>query len=65
MENGKIINCAGLTQQQRSELIAKYENVGWTFCEISTGFPSNDYIWVHLEWEGNQPPIYPELKSSN
>lgn len=23
MENGKIINCAGLTQQQRNELIAK------------------------------------------
>lgn len=65
MENGKIINCAGLTQQQRNELIAKYENVGWTFFGISTGFPSNDYIWVHLEWEGNQPPIYPELKSSN
>lgn len=65
MENGKIINCAGLTQQQRNELIAKYENFGWTFCGISTGFPSNDYILVHLEWEGNQPPIYPELKSSN
>lgn len=49
MEKGKTINCAGLTQQQRSELIAKYENVGWTFRGISTGFPSNDYIWVHLE----------------
>lgn len=65
MEKGKTINCAGLNQQQISELIAKYENVGWTFQGISSGFPSNNYTWVHFEWEGSQPPIYPELKSSN
>lgn len=60
----KSINCTDISLEEIQEIISKYQNVGWEYTGISSGFPGN-MSWIHLVWSKDEPPIEPYKEPSN
>lgn len=60
----EIIKCNGMSEEQINNKIAEYVKLGWEFVGISEDFPPN-YSWIHLHWNSEEPPIYPDITPNN